>query len=157
MQLVFQCPACRQPTRSEITAAGDVCRCMHCDWRRELGEEDVRAEKPARCLICGCGDLWRQKDFPQKLGLLIVAAGALLSTIAWAYMRPLLALGVLMAFALVDMLLYAFMQDVLVCYRCGARHRHAHPDASYPAFDLEVAERYRQEAKRLENSAGPPS
>lgn len=99
--------------------------------------------------MCGCNDLWRQKDFPQKLGLAMVALGALLSTMAMAYYYPTTALAILLAFALGDLLLYTFMPDVLVCYRCGARHRHARPGEEYPRFNLDTAERYRQEAARL--------
>jgi hypothetical protein len=96
--------------------------------------------------------LWRQKDFPQRLGLAMVALGAVLSTIAWAYHLPATALGVLLAFALVDLLLYTFMKDVLVCYRCQARFRHADLGEDYPRFNLETAERYRQEAARVAQS-----
>jgi len=108
-------------------------------------------------LACGCPDLWRQKDFPQRLGLLIVGLGALLSTIAWAYMLPVVAICILMAFALVDFLLYTLMKDVLVCYRCQACLGDSAVDEDHPRFTLEVAERYRQEEIRLKNSMNPQS
>ena len=57
-----------------------------------------------------------------------------------------------MAFALVDLLLYVFMSDMLVCYRCRARFRQANLHDDLPRFDLEVAERYRQESIRLKES-----
>lgn len=149
MQLVFSCPRCTQPVRHHVTGATETLACSWCDWSRPIGRGDLVAEQPKRCLSCGCDDLWRQKDFPQHVGLLMVGLAAVLSTIAWAYIRPFLAIGILMGFALIDLLLYAWMQDVLVCYRCGARHRHAHPDDRHPRFDLEIAERYRQEARRF--------
>ncbi len=62
-----------------------------------------------------------------------------------------------MAFALADLLLYALMPDVLVCYRCGSRHRYVNLDEDHPRFSLELHERYRQEAKRLEGSADAES
>jgi hypothetical protein len=96
--------------------------------------------------------LWRQKDFPQRLGVTLVVLGAVLSTIAFACYLPLTALGVLLAFALVDLLLFTFMKDVLVCYRCHARYRGAVLEDDRPRFNLETAERYRQEAARLEDS-----
>ncbi len=74
--------------------------------------------------------------------------GALFSTLAWAWHRPVLALGILMAFALVDLLLYTFMSDMLVCYRCRARHRRTAMQDGHPAFNLEVNERYLQLEKR---------
>ncbi|WP_166831965.1 hypothetical protein [Thalassoroseus pseudoceratinae] len=136
--------------------------CENCDWSRTFAEEDVETSPsdsnsdelmPNRCLVCGCEDLWRQKDFPAQLGLLMVGLGAILSTIAWSQYRPLWAIGILMVFALIDLVLYAVMPDVLVCYRCEARHRHGNFGEEHPKFDLEVAERYRQQAIRMEEAS----
>ena len=79
----------------------------------------------------------------------MVALGALLSTIAWMQYMPVTAIGVLLGFAFVDLMLYTFMPDVLVCYRCAARFRHAILSKHHPRFNLETSERYRQEAARL--------
>lgn len=151
MELSFCCPACRQPAQEDASRPGDPLRCEACGWSRVTVEADFDDDRLLRCLVCGCDDLWRRKDFPQRLGLLIVGAGILLSTIAWAYMRPFLAIGILMLFALADLLLYAVMSDVLVCYRCGARYRRAGPELkqTFRGFDHETAERHRQEARRL--------
>jgi hypothetical protein len=92
--------------------------------------------------------LWRQKDFPPQLGVAIVALGAVASTAAFAWYRPLLALAILGAFALLDLVLFLVMPDVMVCYRCQARYRSFRADSPYNAFNLETAERYRQEAAR---------
>ena len=155
MQLLYRCPACQMQMHQEISQPGDTLSCESCGWSRVAVDADFDDGLPARCLTCGCDDLWRQKDFPQRLGLLIVGLGILLSTIAWWHMRPFWAIGILMLFALGDMLLYAVMNDVLVCYRCGARHRSAQPGEQHRGFDHETAERHRQEAKRLSaHSAG---
>lgn len=123
-------------------------RCGECTWSRDEGRGDFSAGQLGRCRICGCQDLWRQKDFPPALGLSIVVTAAILSCIAWALYQPLVALGILMSAALIDMLLYAFMGDMLVCYRCGARHRKVSMHEQHPGFDLETAERYRQQDLR---------
>lgn len=149
MQLSFICPRCGNPARAALVPDAHAVACRNCDWSRPVGTDCVVDGTPRRCLVCGCEDLWRQKDFPQRLGLAIVGLGILLSTVAYAYWRPVLALGILMLFALADLLLYTFMKDVLVCYRCGARHHSANLDREHPQFNLETAERYRQEAKRL--------
>jgi hypothetical protein len=78
----------------------------------------------------------------------MVGAAILFSTVAYALWQPVLALGILMAFALIDAVLYLFMRDVSVCYRCGARHAGFEPAATQATYDLEVAERYRQERLR---------
>ena len=62
----------------------------------------------------------------------------------------------MLAFAAADLLLFVLLKEVLVCYRCGARYREAATATEVPAFNLETAERYRQEAARLaEMSAAP--
>jgi hypothetical protein len=148
MNLTYQCPHCELTQRAELAPEDEHLACGHCDWSRALSPTDWNNQTPARCLACGCHDLWRQKDFPQWLGVSMVACGAILSTIAWAYMMPITALGILMGFALVDLVLYALMPDVLVCYRCDARHRQTGDPQQHPKFNLEVMERYRQEAIR---------
>jgi hypothetical protein len=150
MQLVFRCPRCEHSNVSATAESAPQLSCDSCHWQREIPPGDIVGGRPLRCLACGCDDLWRQKDFPQRLGLLMVGLGILFSTIAWARMEPVLAIGILMGFALIDMVLFFVMPDVLVCYRCGARHRGANPSAEHPRFELDIHERYRQEAIRLE-------
>lgn len=166
MHVAFRCPACQQPHRTLISHSTTSLRCELCDWSRavdssvsDASSPEQQPEKedvpPKQCLVCGCQDLWRQKNFPPRVGIAFVAAGAILSTIAWGYYRPLIAIGILMAFAMIDLLLFAFMGDVLACYKCGARHGLAKPDDDLPCFELETAERYRQERLRLAQSADP--
>ncbi|MEY3172234.1 MAG: hypothetical protein RLZZ436_147 [Planctomycetota bacterium] len=126
--------------------------CDGCGWSRDAGAEDFQGGKLRRCRICGCDDLWRQKDFPPALGLAIVAIAAISSSIAWGYYQPVLALSFLFAAALLDMVLFLVMGDMLVCYRCGARHRRTAMDQEHPKFDLETAERYRQQERRRAGS-----
>ena len=154
MQVLFHCPACEQVRRASVSPHASALACDGCHWSRAYPVEDFDPSGPRQCLVCGCDDLWRQKDFPQRLGVAMVALGAVLSTIAFALYMPLTALGVLLAFALVDLLLFTFMKDVLVCYRCHARYRDARPEDDHARFNLETAERYRQEAARLDAAHG---
>jgi hypothetical protein len=151
MQLEFACPRCEHTHRTD--PADGTLRCDGCGWSRTVPAVDVENGRPARCLACECDDLWRKKDFSPRLGIVLVGLAIVLSTIAWAQMEPLWAIGILMAFALVDLLLYTLMSDVLVCYRCGARHRHANLDDDHPRFNLEMHERYRQESLRLQSAS----
>ncbi len=72
---------CRCPT-----GAGQV-RCA-CGWKRELQAADWDQDHPRNCLACGNADLWRQKDFPQRLGLIIIAVQVVLTTAFWSWHRP---------------------------------------------------------------------
>jgi hypothetical protein len=149
MQLIYQCPVCQLPNSEGISAETRKLTCTSQDWSREISTADIEDDSPKRCLCCGNEDLWRQKDFPQALGLLMVVAGIVLSTIAVAYYEIYMIFITLLAFAAIDMVLYAVMKDVLVCYRCSARHRKAKIHDDHPRFNLELNERYRQEEIRL--------
>jgi len=152
MHITFRCPKCEQINRLFERDIGLTTDCPACDWQHLIHRGKDGSLPDDECLVCGCDDLWRQKNFPPKLGLAFVAVGAIISTIFWARMEPLWAIGVLMAFALVDFLLYRLMPDVLVCYGCHAYHRWDEIDETHPKFDLEIAERYRQEEIRLKEA-----
>jgi hypothetical protein len=149
MQISFCCPSCGKHSRSQSCGSERTVRCTECDWNRAAAEDDLTEEEPRVCLVCGNPDLWRQKDFSQRLGVLIVILGAVLSSIAWAWHMPLTALGTLMVFALVDLVLFLVMPDVLVCYRCRTRHSGVGAVSGHESFNHELAERYRQEQLRM--------
>jgi hypothetical protein len=152
MQILFRCPSCEHSRRAVLAPGSGAVTCDGCHWTRAIGPSEIAGAIPQACVVCGCHDLWRQKDFPQRVGIAIVALAALLSTIAFALYMPLTALGVLLAAALGDMLLFWLMPDVLVCYRCHARYRDLDLGDDFPRFNLETAERYRQESARLEET-----
>jgi hypothetical protein len=146
MLISFDCPKCLKTTRGE--EASQVVHCKSCGWTRQTPEPS-KDESLCNCLVCGCTDLWRQKDFDQRLGVFIVGVGILLSTVAVAYRMPGVAMMILMAFGMADWILYAILPNRLVCYRCHAQYRKVPHLEKTDVFDLEVNERYRQEAIRL--------
>lgn len=151
MHLTCHCLACDRLVHVDVASAASAWTCPQCGHPRTY--TPWPADAPGPCCNCGNSDLWRQKDFPQRLGLLMVAAGAVSSSIAWGFHRPVLALSILGAFAAVDMLLYWIMPDVLVCYRCRARHRTAATNDAVGPYNHELGERYRQERLQLEQAA----
>lgn len=156
MHMAFICPVCEEQTQCECDDRTNTLNCDHCDWSRAVPKTALQNGAIDQCIACGCEDLWKQRDFPQWLGITLVAIAATLSTIAWARYENVWALGILMAFGLLDYVFYAIMPDVLVCYRCRARYRHSSDEASIPKFDHEKAERYRQEEIALGNSVKSP-
>ncbi len=147
MRLRYACPACEQQLETDIKPPSAI-RC-ECTWTREVTGEEFVEDTPKQCLVCGCNDLWRQKDFPQWLGLSFLALQVIISTVLWSQYMILPAFAVMGFFALLDLVLFAFMGDMLVCYRCRARHRKMPIGEDHPNFDLEVAERYRQQQLRM--------
>lgn len=149
MEMAFLCPVCEEQTQCECNDRMETLECGHCDWSRTIPDRAIQDGAIRECLACGCEDLWKQRDFPQWLGITLVAVAATLSTIAWAMYENVWAIGILMGFGLLDYVFYAIMPDVLVCYRCRARYRHSANEGSMPKFNHETAERYRQEEIRL--------
>ena len=148
MNATFRCPRCKEETSAEFEAADAQLACSRCQARLEIPTGAFCDGQLTRCLVCPSTELYLRKDFPQRLGVAIVVAGFVASSIAWGYHRPLLTFGILMATALVDVVLFLVMSEAVVCYRCHAQYRLA-GDGSYQPFDLETHERYRQQAIRL--------
>jgi len=124
-------------------------QCPACEHRFRLA--GAPADQSLRtCAVCGNADLYRKKDFPHWLGMLLLAAACLAFLITNYFYQPWLAWGILLGSALIDGLLYLAVGDVVVCYRCGAEHRGAMPSTQYRPFELSVGERYRQEQLRRE-------
>jgi len=146
MRLTFHCPACSRTVATQATPESDAINCP-CGWRRHLDPQSWNGKDPRECLACGNSDLWRQKDFPQRVGIAIIAVQVVLTTMFWSWHRPVWTYTTLILFALLDMILFAVLPDVLVCYRCRARHGTSGGD-DRTTFDLETAERYRQERLR---------
>ncbi len=92
----------------------------------------------------------KKKDFPHGLGLTILALACLTSTITHGLYDKWLTWTILIGSALFDGLLYLWVKDVLVCYRCNAHHRGVATGSAVLPFELTVHERYRQERIRRE-------
>ncbi|MCX7395106.1 MAG: hypothetical protein NTW75_13390 [Planctomycetales bacterium] len=150
MLITFDCPKCLKPNRGQVTDASRGVLCVQCGWSKSSTEGGIPDQIPTRCLVCGCHDLWRQKDFSPKLGIAIVVVGIAISTWFMLLMQPEWSIGTLMFFSLMDMILYSFMKDRLACYRCHAQYRQIPQGGS--TFDLEIHERYRQETLRLKQA-----
>jgi hypothetical protein len=95
-----------------------------------------------RCSRCGTTAFYVQKDFDQRLGCAILAAGAALALgVSWRF-GGIWFVPVLLAVAAADLLLARRVKPVVICYRCDTEYRDA-PDASeVRAFDPHVAERF---------------
>jgi uncharacterized protein (DUF983 family) len=107
----------------------------------------------AGCAACGNPQFYRQKNFPQWLGLSLLAVACAAFFILQGLYLPKPAWIILIGSALIDGLLYyAIVGDMQVCYRCGARHRGLPRHSSYEPFELAIAERYRQERLRREQA-----
>src|SRR5262245_17084381 len=116
--------------------------------RMELMETPTDQTLP-RCASCGNTELYRQKDFPQWLGMSLLAVACLVFFVFALLYQYAIAWSVLLGSAAIDGLIYLIVGDVVVCYRCGAKHR-GWPSKKFQPFELTTAEKYRQERIRRE-------
>ncbi len=93
-----------------------------------------------------------RKDFPQGLGVTIVTVGLAASCVPWYFHNWYGTFALLFATALLDVVLYLVMGDMLQCYRCHAQYREAPGLDKHEAFRLETHERHRQQRARLANA-----
>jgi hypothetical protein len=94
------------------------------------------------CVVCDCHKVYIQKDFNRTLGVSIFLAGAVLFLIcAW---KNRLVEGTLVwaVFVVADALLYKFLPDVTICYKCHAQYREFAPNPDNQPFELGLAEKY---------------
>jgi hypothetical protein len=104
----------------------------------------AKPEPLEKCPDCGCPDLFIRKDFPQKLGLLVVVAAALAFCILAANPHTLyLGFWVLSGAAVVDAVLYLLVPRATVCYRCRRTFRGVLLNPKHEGFELSIAEKYR--------------
>lgn len=162
MRITYACPACHETTTLANIERLDALECGSCHALLPipaggLSGGDSGTARLERCLVCPSLDLFVRKDFPQRLGVAIVAAGLAASCVAWANRELLATFGILFGTALVDVVLYFLMPDCLTCYRCNARYHgdgvtsgtdQADGGGRFGGFDLETHEKHRQHAAR---------
>jgi DNA-directed RNA polymerase subunit RPC12/RpoP len=152
MHVDFRCPRCEQTNRVALSADAETLDCAHCGAVIDVPGDALRDDGVNYCVVCRSRDLFVRKDFPQRLGVLIVVIGFAASSVAWYYHQIEWTFGILFATAGIDVVLYLLMGEALVCYRCGAHFRNVGGLDQHAAFDLETHERYRQAAARRESS-----
>lgn len=149
MNVDFACPRCERSCCVEAKADDANLRCPHCQLEIEHPSGAFVDGQLDRCLVCPSTDLFVRKDFPQRLGVAIVVIGFAISCVTWNFYLTKLTFAVLFATAMIDLVLFAIVGESLTCYRCGAQYRGLEGLKNYRGFDLEIHERYRQEAARL--------
>ena len=149
MNILYACPTCKADVRRDFTLETKQLDCPACGTSVTVNEGCVQQGKLCKCLVCPSVDLFVRKNFPQRLGVTIVVIGFGLSCITWFLYKPIATFAILFATALLDVVLYVLVGEVVECYRCHARYGGVNDPTSHGAFDLEVHERYRQQQARL--------
>jgi hypothetical protein len=149
VKIRFACPNCQAPAVLDRLGTAPARACPACDHALDLPDTVAADGALTGCGVCACPDLYRRKDFPQWLGLSLLTVACASFFVLQVLYRPAWAWAILLGSAAFDGLLYYYVGDVVVCYRCGAQHRGT-PARGFDPFELATAERYRQERLRRE-------
>lgn len=136
--VTYSCRSCGQSLERAFPTA-DSADCEHCGTAQELGDDALLDGKLVRCPVCRLKVLYRQKDFRQAVGCVIVAIASVLAPFTPYYSS-------LFAAALLDLFLYWIAGDVIICYRiaCKAQIRGVPPGDSVQPFELSIHDYYRK-------------
>ncbi len=150
MNVAFQCRQCEHPVRIDLDASTREFACSSCEAKYPVVEAAISGDGQLKeCLVCGCQELFVRKDFNQRLGVTIVVVGLLASFIAWGAYYRYVSYAILFGTALIDLVLYFTVKNMLQCYRCEACYRGLSGLDQFEPFDLETHEKFRQQAIRL--------
>ena len=155
MNVTFRCPHCDKIGEVSFDAAATAIACPNCQTKWPIPPGATGDGELQQCLICPSTELFVRKDFSQSLGVAIVVIGGIVSSVFWFYRMPLWTYGVLFATALIDVVLYVTVGNLLQCYRCQAQYRGIPGLENREPFNLETHEKHRQQRIRLEQSAKP--
>jgi hypothetical protein len=149
VNVTFRCPHCDQIGQIDFGPQSRELACPNCSAKWAIPEGAFAQDKLWQCLVCPSTELFIRKDFSQRLGVAIVITGFVISSVFWYYRMPLWSYGVLAATALLDLVLYFTVGNVLNCYRCQAQYRGVPGLENHGGFDLETHEKHRQQKIRL--------
>ena len=156
MNVTFRCPHCDQIGRAEFDGGTTEVACPNCSAQWPVPAGAVKDDQLWQCLVCPSTELYIRKDFSQRLGVAIVVLGIIVSSVFWFYRMPYWTYGVLFATALLDVVLYLVVGNVLHCYRCQAQYRSVPGLENHCGFDLETHEKHRQQVIRLAQAEKGP-
>lgn len=148
MKLRLFCPVCE--TAGNVSLPGPATwECPSCRHVVALHDPAGDPLLPA-CACCGNQELYKKKDFPHTLGMLILVGAFIGSTYTYAYYDKVWTWVLLLGSFAFDAVLYLIVADVVSCYRCNAEHRGVVSAPHHLPHEQTTQEKYRQERIRLE-------
>ena len=136
LEINARCPQCK--IRTELVYDGitePTCPECQANFVPHVTEDLKASGLLTQCPVCGCQDLYRQKDFNRKLGVGLIVIGVCLSFFTYGLSLVLV--------TLIDFWLFRKVNEVGCCYFCFAAYRSAPIVARLKPFDLVLHDHYR--------------
>ena len=143
MEIISYCDSCLRGTSFDSAEAPSEVVCAKCGSHRAVTLTDrIRAQNVVdRCVLCGCGHLYLEKDFNGYLGFGIIVAAIVGSAVLWAR-NVYASVAVLGVAALVDLVFWLVSRERTVCYRCVATYRRTASNPDHERYELGTAGRF---------------
>lgn len=156
MKVTAYCDQCLAKARFDASAPPLVLACGKCLRERPLRPTDsVREENRLdRCPVCGSGYFYREKDFNTWAGGAVIVA-AIAGFLFMADRNIAIALGILLAAAALDLVVYALVPFRYVCYKCLASMHGAERNHAIGPYDLGTAGRFADDYEKQGDGPGP--
>lgn len=114
-------------------SCGETVKPLHTDtFSKELVEI---------CPVCGLAYFYIDKAFPHRIGLYIILAGVI-GYFIMEHFLPGKGLFLLVGIGLIDFLLFFFVKEKTVCYKCLTEFRGFKRNPQHSSFELGIAERF---------------
>lgn len=146
----FACPQCHAGQEWVHVEGATGTTCRRCQHEQPIFPRALEDGQLVACPLCGLKVLYKQKDFRQAIGCLVVLVAAVLAPFTY-YVSLVVA-------ALIDLVIYSLSGEVVICYRydCRAHMRHFSPGPAVKPFDLSIHDYYKTLATQPKD-APPPS
>jgi hypothetical protein len=137
------CRQCLAKIRFDASIPPEALICTKCGESQPIAPSiAVRAENRLDlCPVCGSGYFYREKDFNAWAGGAVIVA-AVIGFLVMADRNITVALGILLAAAALDLVVYAFVPFRYMCYKCLASIRGARKNPAIGPYDLGTAGRF---------------
>lgn len=143
MEIISYCDDCFKGTSFDSASAPAQVVCGKCGDRRSVSMTDSISQRNVvdRCVLCGCGHLYIEKDFNGYVGFGLIVAAIVGSAVLWAR-NVYLSVSVLGVAALVDLAFWLTSRERTVCYKCVATYRRTSPNPDHARYELGIAGRF---------------
>lgn len=143
MKVTAVCDQCLGKMRFDASKAPERLACGRCGREKPVSPTDaVRLENRLdQCPVCGSAYFYREKDFNSWAGGAVILA-AVAGFLLMAERNIAIALGILLAAAGLDLVVYLVVPFRYNCYKCLASIRGAARNPSIGPYDLGTAGRF---------------
>jgi hypothetical protein len=143
VKVTAYCRRCLARTPFDASAPPPALECGKCGDSRPINPSPAVRERNELdvCPVCGSGYFYREKDFNAWAGGAVILA-SIVGFLVMADRNIAIALGILLAAAALDLIVFAVVRHRYMCYQCLASMHGAKKNPAIAPYDLGTAGRF---------------